>query len=95
VITRARLTRQNCQESYANDGAVESQYQAFHRSLRISENRRFPHFHSSGGGLFYRTTEGPTQQKLKPFTQKSDTAFEPICSLNSTPIGQTAARWMP
>ena len=28
------------------------QYPAFHRSLEISPNRRFPHFRSSGGGCF-------------------------------------------
>ena len=28
------------------------QHPAFHRSLEISPNRRFPHFHSSGGGCF-------------------------------------------
>jgi hypothetical protein len=35
-----------------------------------SRKPRFPHFHSSGGGGFYGTTEGLKQQKLKPFTQK-------------------------
>jgi hypothetical protein len=56
VISRARFTWQNYEESYENDGAVESQYQAFHGSLEISKNRRFPHFHSCGGGPFYRAT---------------------------------------
>jgi hypothetical protein len=69
VITRARLTRQNNEDSYENDGAVESQYQAFHCSLEISKNRRFPHFHSYGGGPFYRATGLNTTKTKTVYTE--------------------------
>src|ERR1022692_593923 len=36
-----------------------------------SRKPRFPHFHSSGGGCFYGTTEDSKQEKLKPFTQQA------------------------
>ena len=73
--TRARLARQNSGESCQNGGAVESLETNTRLStapLEISPNRRFPHFHCSGGGCFYLSDRRSIeQQKLKPFTQKS------------------------
>src|ERR1700730_11178296 len=49
----ARIAQENSEQSCGNDGAMESQHQAFHISLGISQkNARFPHSHSSGDGLF-------------------------------------------
>src|ERR1700724_1692978 len=67
----ARIAQENSEQSCGNDGAMESQHQAFHISLGISQkNARFPHSHSSGDGLFDWTkkdskkTEGRLHKSL-------------------------------
>jgi hypothetical protein len=43
MTTWTRLARENWEPSYGNDGAVESQHQAFHSSLEISQRTRDSH----------------------------------------------------
>jgi hypothetical protein len=37
----------------------------------LADNARFPHFHSSGDGLFYWKEKDSKRKKRRPFTQKS------------------------
>jgi putative oxidoreductase len=60
----------NCEESCENDGAVESQQQAFHRSLEISQTE-IPTFSQLRRRLFLRNDRG-----LK--TRKTETVYTTI-----------------
>jgi hypothetical protein len=75
MITRARLARQNSEESCENGGAVESLGKSKPRlstaPWESPQNRRFPHSHSSGGGCFYWNDRG-----LK--TIKTETVYTKI-----------------
>jgi hypothetical protein len=65
VITRARRTRQNFGESYENDGEVESQYQAFHLSLEISQKPEIPTFSQLRRRLFLLNDRGLNTTKTE------------------------------
>src|ERR1700719_3240440 len=87
----ARIAQENSEQSCGNDGAMESQHQAFHSSLGISQkNARFPHSHSSGDGLFDWTkkdskkTEGRLHKSLDTAMTREDEATIWNCSSMST-----------
>jgi hypothetical protein len=59
-------------QSYGNDGAMESQHQAFHSSSEISQKARDPHIPTAPAtGCFTGAKKDSKRKNRKPFTQKS------------------------
>src|ERR1700732_4304316 len=99
----ARIAQENSEQSCGNDGAMESQHQAFHISLGISQkNARFPHSDSSGDGLFDWTkkdskkTEGRLHKSLDT-AAVSEIQDEPksVCFKALLPLGFTCESFLP
>ena len=66
----ARLARENSEQSCGNGGAMESQHQAFHSSLGISQKTRDSHIPTAPATVVLQNEKQKEKNRL-PFTQKS------------------------
>ena len=60
----------NPEPSYGNDGAMESQHQAFHSSLEISQKTRDSHIPTAPATVALQNEKQKEKNRM-PFTQKS------------------------
>jgi hypothetical protein len=73
VTVCASLARENfVKQSYGNDGAMESQHQAFQSSLGISQKTRDSHIPTAPAtGCFTGAKKDSKRKNRRPFTQKT------------------------
>jgi hypothetical protein len=73
VTVCASLARENfVKQSYGNDGAMDSQHEAFHISLGISQKTRDSHIPTAPAtGCFTGVKKDSKRKNRRPVTQKS------------------------
>jgi hypothetical protein len=62
----ARLAREDSEQSCGNDGAMESQHQAFHISLEISQKTRDSHIPTAPATGCFTGMKKDSKNKKKP-----------------------------